>query len=162
MKKLILIRHASAEMTGECGDDFGRLLTDIGRKESIILANKLARVNLSPGIIISSPAPRALETANLVAEIIGFPVTNIRQDKSIYQENSPRDLLHLLDSLDESIHTAMLVGHNPTLSHFAWFLCTRFRNNIQKASAVGFGFEISAWASIVPGRANMLFYLTTD
>lgn len=162
MNKLILVRHASAEATGQSGDDFGRLLTDIGRNESLILANKLARVNLSPGIIISSPAPRALETANLVAGILGYPVTNIKQDKSIYQENSPRDLLHLLDDLDESIRTAMLVGHNPALSHFAWFLCTRFRNNIQKASAAGFGFEISDWTSIVPGRGNLLFYLTTD
>ena len=162
MKQLILIRHASAESTGPSGDDFGRLLTDIGRKESLILANKLARFNLSPGIIISSPAPRALETANLVAEIIGFPVTNIRQDKSIYQEHSPRDLLHLLDDLDESIHTAILVGHNPALSHFAWFLCPQFRNNMAKASAAGFGFETTEWSSIIPGRGILLFYLTTD
>ena len=162
MKKLILIRHASAEATNENSGDIGRHLTDDGRKKSAGMASKLADLQIVPDIIISSPAVRALETAEIFAEILGFPVNQIVQEKVIYDGGDSRDFFGCLDGLDDDIKTAVMVGHNPTLSEFGWYLCPRFRGNMKKAAMLGIGFDDSDWSSIIPGRGKLLFYRTSE
>ncbi len=91
MIRLILIRHASAEVTNADSGDFGRRLTDDGRKKSARMASKLADLQIVPDIIISSPAARALETAEIFTEILGFPANQIVQEKTIYDSADSRD-----------------------------------------------------------------------
>lgn len=162
MKNIILIRHADAKPAGDGGDDFNRRLTEIGHKEAAGIAAKLADVNIKADIIISSPATRALETAGHIAGAIGYPKANIVQNRRIYQNPAPPDFFTLLDEFDDDIAVAFLVGHNPSLSDFGQYLCPRFHEKMQKASAVGFAFKNDDWVSLIPGRGKLLFYLTLN
>ncbi len=162
MLGLYLIRHASAEATNENSGDIGRRLTDDGRKKSASMASKLTDLQIVPDIIISSPAARALETARIFAEILGFPANQIEQEKVIYEGVDSREFFNCLDGLEDNIKTAVMVGHNPTLSEFGWYLCPRFRGHIKNAAVLGIGFDDSDWSSIIPGRGKLLFYRTTE
>lgn len=162
MKRLILIRHASAEPTGESGDDFGRKLTESGHKELILLGNKLVHIKIIPDIIISSSAARALDTAGHIAGILGCAKTIIRHNKSLFQGPAPQDFLKLLDDIGDDIGTVALVGHNPNMSEFGWYLCRKFHEIMPRASAAGFGFEKADWSSLIPGRGKLLFYLKAE
>ncbi|MEY2929435.1 MAG: hypothetical protein RL033_184, partial [Pseudomonadota bacterium] len=67
-RQLILMRHGHAE---ESRDDYARRLTDAGRSAARRAGEALARSGFSPQRIVSSPAPRARETAARVAEACG-------------------------------------------------------------------------------------------
>ena len=63
MKKIIFVRHGKAEEPCDGFADFERSLTERGKNISRLMASKLKEIEKDPGIIITSPAFRALETA---------------------------------------------------------------------------------------------------
>ena len=67
MKKLILVRHGKAEDGSPDISDFERSLTSKGKLLSRLVAHKLKAREKSPGILVTSPAFRALETALIFA-----------------------------------------------------------------------------------------------
>jgi len=158
LKKLILLRHAAAETSDIESGDLGRKLTEKGRKKAVRMASKLTSSQIKPDVIISSPAARALETAEIFAETIGFPVGEILQEKTVYNSIDARDFFRFFDGFDDNIKTVLLVGHNPTLSEFGWYLCPHFRGSLKKTAILGIGFENTAWSAILPGRGKLLFY----
>jgi phosphohistidine phosphatase len=111
---LILMRHGHAE---ESRDDYARRLTDTGRSAARRAGEALARSGFSPQRIVSSPAPRALETAALVAEACGNTGA-VEIDDTLYLAEEGA-YLAALQSLPAKLQSVVLVGHNPTLSALA-------------------------------------------
>jgi phosphohistidine phosphatase len=111
---LILMRHGHAE---ESRDDYARRLTDAGRSAARRAGEALARSGFSPQRIVSSPAPRALETAALVAEACG-DTGAVEIDDTLYLAEEGA-YLAALRSLSVNLERVVLVGHNPTLSALA-------------------------------------------
>ena len=63
--KLLLIRHATAVPSGTPGiPDDERPLTAKGKKKFRLAARGLARIVRRPDALLTSPLPRALETAS--------------------------------------------------------------------------------------------------
>lgn len=113
-RQLILMRHGHAE---ESRDDFARRLTDAGRAAARRAGEALTGSGVSPQRIVSSPAPRALETAALVAEACG-DTGAVEVDDTLYLAEEAA-YLDALRRLPASLHAVVLVGHNPTLSSLA-------------------------------------------
>ena len=113
-RRLILLRHGHAE---EGRDDFARRLTDAGRRAARQAGQALAHARFQPQLVLTSPAPRALETAELVAESCGHEGAP-RADQTLYL-GDPRAYLNVLRALPETLSRVLLVGHNPTLSELA-------------------------------------------
>lgn len=66
--RLLIVRHAIAVPSGTPGiPDDERTLTDDGRKKFRRVARGLARLVKKPDVILTSPLPRARETADLLA-----------------------------------------------------------------------------------------------
>lgn len=109
--KLYFLRHGQANWEHWERPDDERPLTKKGRKELEAIAAAFKKLSLRPQVILSSPLPRALETAQIVSEKLdidlatlpllapGFGLHSLRQVLSDYPE---RDL--------------MLVGHEPDFS----------------------------------------------
>src|SRR5688572_5778419 len=83
MKTLYLLRHGHAE-TKEIEPDDARNLDVNGQKEALMTGEKLLKEGLRPDKILSSHANRAHQTAQIVAETLGYPVKNIEIDHDIY------------------------------------------------------------------------------
>jgi phosphohistidine phosphatase len=70
--KLTIIRHAIAVPSGTEGvADDERPLTDKGRRRFGEIARGLAEICESPDVLLTSPLPRALETAQIAARAWG-------------------------------------------------------------------------------------------
>ncbi len=86
MKSIILVRHATAIVRDNDLPDFDRTLIRKGKKESRKMAERFLKYQITPGIWISSPAPRALETAYIFADILEFPRNKILLEDALYNE----------------------------------------------------------------------------
>jgi 2,3-bisphosphoglycerate-dependent phosphoglycerate mutase len=71
MQSLILVKHSLPKIEPQINAHDWRLSTE-GRARCIPLAEKLASYN--PNLIVSSPEPKALETAQIVAEHLNLPL----------------------------------------------------------------------------------------
>jgi phosphohistidine phosphatase len=108
---LFLLRHANADWPDWNKADDERPLTKRGKKESQQMAKFLERTKASIDLVVTSPLPRAAETAEIVAQKLkmkleederlapGFNATKLR---ALLKNHADRDL--------------MIVGHEPDFS----------------------------------------------
>ena len=112
MKTLFLCRHAHAGESDR--GDFYRELSHDGKKEARRLAIRLAETACGADLIVSSPAARALQTAQIIARKIGYDVNRILTDITIYEQNLS-EILALLHRLTVTEKNVWLFGHNPSV-----------------------------------------------
>ena len=110
-KELLLLRHGKSDWNMDT-TDFDRPLNKRGKRNAQRIGEWLNEQKLVPDLIISSPAIRALTTAEIVCEAMEIPVHSIKTETCIY-EASLSDLRQLLLHIPDSIQRLLLVGHNP-------------------------------------------------
>ena len=71
-KKLLIIRHAKSDWNNPDLRDFDRPLNERGERNAPEMAKRLIKNDLVPQLLVSSPAVRALTTAELFAQVLGF------------------------------------------------------------------------------------------
>lgn len=111
MKTLYLLRHAKSSWENPSLSDFDRPLNERGLLAAPLTGFEMLKRKLVPQMILSSPAVRALETAELVVKAGEFGSSIVVNDR-IY-EASPRCLLEVISKIDDERNPAMIVGHNP-------------------------------------------------
>ena len=121
MQKLILMRHAKSDWNTTAGSDFDRPLADRGRRDAPKMGAWLKHEDLVPDLFISSSALRAKQTAQCVAEVMGFLQENILWDERIYGA-SVDGLLDVINDYTHETGTLLLVGHNPGLDSLLEYL----------------------------------------
>ncbi len=104
---LYILRHAEA---GEARRDEDRELTQRGREQARAVADGIGWLDLKVGAILSSPLPRAAQTAEPVAAKLGLSVT---LTDGLAAGQSPQAALSALNGRSERV---LLVGHEPQLS----------------------------------------------
>ena len=87
------------------------------------MATYIAERRLVPDIIVCSSAQRTRETLRVLRDALGKDVP-VNIDGALYMA-SAADLLHQVQGLDDSMASAMLVGHNPGLQDLALRLTGR-------------------------------------
>lgn len=110
--ELLLLRHAKSDWSVAC-DDFSRPLKKRGRRAAKEVGRWLQKQNLIPDMILSSPALRALSTAQRVCRQLDIAESAIITDPRIYEADAST-LLAVLQTARQS-HRLLLVGHNPGL-----------------------------------------------
>jgi len=120
MKRLFVLRHAKSSWADAGIADFDRPLNEVGRKEAPFMGRLMGQSALEPDLILSSPARRARDTAEMLKEAAQWDL-EIRFNDSIY-EASPQTLSRVVAALPEEITTVMVVGHNPGIEGFIYLL----------------------------------------
>jgi phosphohistidine phosphatase len=111
--KAVFFRHGPALGRGTPGiGEAERPLTPEGRKKTGLAAKGLRSLDLGVSGIFSSPLPRALETAEILAEILELPRPKLLD--ALLPGAPARQLLAELRDL--RMETPLLVGHEPLLS----------------------------------------------
>ena len=118
MKTLFLVRHAKASRDDVSLSDRQRPLNERGLDDAAAMGKRLARHRVRPDLMLSSPAVRALKTAQLIAAEIGYPRKHILVDDQLYAARL-EDLLSVIHGTDTKIDRLMLFGHNPEFSELA-------------------------------------------
>lgn len=158
MKTIFIARHAKSSWEDFSVSDHDRDLLDIGIQRTLKVAAFLKKSGVIPEIIISSSAQRALKTARLLAENIGYPIENIKIDPSLYGCDE-EDIFSLLYALPDEIHSVMVVGHNPAFTDFCNYLLKQKEqiDNLPTSGVVAFSVKTKHWSAIPDSKTKLLF-----
>lgn len=105
---LYFLRHGEADWPNWKKSDDERLLTKRGKKEMHEVAAFLKRLKARPDLILTSPLPRAAQTAEIAAEHLKVKCCG---DKLLAPGFGPSELARLLKKYPEE--SLMVVGHEP-------------------------------------------------
>lgn len=146
-KRIVIIRHGKSDWADSGMTDFERPLNHRGHKNALEMAERLSRKELIPQLIVSSPAKRAITTAQHFSEVWNMPKGDIQQEPAIYEANTTA-LLQVLNGIDNKYDFIALFGHNPGLTDFSNFLADAHIYNISTAGTVIIDFPFEDWAMI--------------
>jgi phosphohistidine phosphatase len=146
MKTLFLVRHAESSRDDPGLRDRERPLNDRGRRDAQSMGKRLAKGDAEPELVVSSPALRALTTAQLVADEIGHAREDIVVDDRLYA-SSEGDLLAIIRALDQKLDCVMLFGHNPEFSDLAHRLSSEIIA-MPTCAVAEFRFDTQAWSDV--------------
>jgi phosphohistidine phosphatase len=118
MKTLFLIRHAKSSWDDPALSDKDRPLGDRGRRDAPRMGKRLAKRNVKPDLILSSPARRALTTAEIIAKKLDYKRKDIVVDDRLYA-SAVDGLLNVIHGLGDNLERVILFGHNPELTELA-------------------------------------------
>jgi phosphohistidine phosphatase len=162
MKKLIFVRHGRAEDQGEEISDFERSLTTKGKVISKLMAQKLKEKVKAPGIYISSPAFRALETAYIFGMEYRIAPEEIIVDSDLYYKMNYKYLVKILSNVSDKIDSIILFGHNPAFSEIANSLCSEGCDIMPKCAIAGISFNATKWSEIKHKTGKLEYFLKPD
>jgi phosphohistidine phosphatase len=116
MKELVFMRHGLALSPRESGirGDAGRELAPEGKIQIAAASNRLRELGVLPGLIISSPFRRAVETADIAAGL--FPAARRLKEPALVSAGPITDILRAISSAADGEACVLVVGHQPILS----------------------------------------------
>jgi phosphohistidine phosphatase len=109
--QLYFLRHGEADWPGWTKPDDERPLTDFGKKEVRQVARFLNRLKVKTDLVVTSPLPRASQTAEVAAEQLK---TKLRQDEALEPGFGISELRSVLKRHRSKV--LLLVGHEPDFS----------------------------------------------
>lgn len=162
--ELLLLRHAKSDWSVDM-DDFSRPLKKRGRRAAKQVGRWLHDQHLIPDMILSSPATRALMTAERLCRQLDIDESAIVCDLRIYEADAPT----LLKVLRIRAHgqRVLLVGHNPGLESLLLKLIPHSvplpanGKCLPTAALAQLAFE-GDWTELTEGRAKLITLVRPD
>jgi phosphohistidine phosphatase len=151
MKTLFLIRHAKSSRDDPALPDKDRQLNERGERDAPRMGKRLAKRGVQPDLILSSPARRALTTAEIIARKLDYKPKDIVVDDRLYA-TAADELLNVIHELDDKLKRVMLFGHNPELTALAHRL-SRDIAHMPTCAVAEFTFAAKSWSDV--GRATL-------
>lgn len=143
-RTLILVRHGKSSWEEQGLPDRVRPLAARGLRDAPLMGGRLAREGVRPDLILSSPACRALSTANIIAEVLGYRPEEIVTEERLYG-GDVGTLLEVMAELGDAFRCVMLFGHDPELTDLAH----RFSGRITRmptCAVARFTFDAPSWS----------------
>ena len=159
MKKIIFVRHGKAEDPCDGFADFERSLTERGKNISRLMASKLKEIEKDPGIIITSPAFRALETALIFAGVYGVPPEKMIINSNLYFNIDQNSLMTILKNREEVIDTITLFGHNPSFTELPELLGKESFGVLPKSGIICLSFNTKTWSGVTRNGGHIDYFL---
>jgi len=156
MKRVIIVRHAKAEPFGY-ENDFYRDLTVRGISDAVKISLHLKDLGVFPELVIASPANRAMHTATVYCQNLGYPEESIRQENVLYDGLTTQSFVHLLHKLSETVQTVFVFGHNPTVHSLVYNLATDFYSDMATCATVALDFDVDHWQEVSARQAIIAF-----
>lgn len=158
MKRVIIVRHAKSEPFGY-EDDFNRDLIHRGTADAEKLSLKLRKLGVFPDLVIASPAKRAMHTAAIYCENLGYEPDAIQQEQELYDGMTTHGFIELLHTLDDKVETVFVFGHNPTVHTLAYNLVHEFYSDMPTCATVALDFQVEKWKFVAArgGEVSFLF-----
>ncbi len=126
------MRHGKAGHGSAAPDDDERELTEAGADALRAGAPVWQRLNLRPDIVISSPLPRALQTAELLGAGLGLSNSPVVDDR-LRPGASWADLARAM-AVHPDARRVIFVGHEPDLSSAVCLLTGAFAIRMRKGA----------------------------
>ena len=151
-KTLHIVRHGKALQDYRSIHDYDRPLIERGIVNNTTIAKQLRVEHVTPGLIVSSHAARALHTAHIFARVTGYPHERVQVSEKLYLDGE-REAYSILESLPDELESVMIVGHNPDVTYIA-SAYARNIHSIPTSGVVTIRFEADQWIEIDKSKAK--------
>jgi len=152
-KTLLLMRHAKSSWHDKDLPDYQRPLKKRGAEDAAEIAEVLRENELVPQIILSSPALRASQTAEIVAKVCHLD-QKITYVNSFYM-GEVHEFVEQLSKLDDSLERVMIVAHNPGLEAFMQLLDGKIEA-LPTAALAYISLDLHKWSDITKDSTGEL------
>ncbi len=146
-KILYLVRHANSGWQDSSQTDYDRVLSERGRREADEMGKRLRDKNIRPESIICSSAWRAVQTFETLSPYVNVPKEEVLFKKSMY-EAATSTLLEIVQNLENTCSSAMLIGHNPSMSWLAGQLTGEHITNMPTCSIATIRLPTANWNDV--------------
>lgn len=156
MKKLSLLRHAQSDWSyGQ--SDFDRSINELWKISIEKMGKYLLQKNISPDMIIASPALRAKTTIEWMVPYLNYHQDNIVYMQEIYDTHIEwyEWALACVMEQDDQIETLFFVGHNYAITELAEFLVWKDVWSMPAGSMVTLCFDVEKWKDISYGNGTL-------
>lgn len=159
-RELLVLRHGKSSWSSGAPTDFERPLAKRGRRDAPRMGAWLLERDLVPDLVVSSPAARARETAEVAMEAMDLGDDALRFDERIYGAVAG-ELIEVLQEVPADAKRVMLVGHNPGFEDLVLRLAserpeTPPNGKLMPTCALArLGFDLP-WAELEPYAATLL------
>jgi phosphohistidine phosphatase len=155
VRMLVLLRHAKAQHPAGFAD-VDRPLTDRGHADAGAAGAWLNSHGFVPDLVLCSPAKRTRQTWHGVALAL-TSAPEVRYDQRLY-DGRARDMLSAIMSIEDPVRTALIVGHNPTVSEVSAMLDPSggADPDAMRTCAIAVHEITGGWSETVTGQAPIL------
>ncbi len=158
-KKLYLVRHAKAKRESVDNTDFSRELADRGLRDASLVGSYFKEHGYLVDMIISSPAARALATAELMAQQIDYKMEGIHTNEELYMA-SVRTFLQVVNQLKDEWQGVLITSHDPAVTYLGEYLSKAEVGHMPTGSAMVIDFESDSWAEISENSGSLDAFIT--
>ncbi|MGB1580665.1 MAG: SixA phosphatase family protein [Nevskiales bacterium] len=147
MKYLWLARHAKSDWGDGSLKDFDRPLNDRGLRDAPAMGRWLVNKGVKPDVMVTSPAKRALQTAELLADGMGFSKAFVFHEPRIYEAHTG-ELQEIIEESDNGFDHLMLVGHNPAMTQLVNALGGGPLDNLPTCAIAALTYDVTRWVEV--------------
>lgn len=157
-KTLIVLRHAKSSWKTQ-DPDIRRPLAERGRRDAVAAGSLLAAYDID--VVLCSSAARAQQTWQ-AAQSSGATARDVRVSEAIYHA-WPGEIITELNELPEESPTALVIGHEPTLSGLIGTLAkpSDLLDQVEArfpTSGLAVLTYRGAWKTLGPGKATLKLF----
>jgi phosphohistidine phosphatase len=156
MKTLYVVRHAKASLKDPDISDLERPLLEKGKKRTKRIIDFLTLHRVKPDIILTSPARRAMETAQYLAKGLSCS-ENIIKKLTYFYSIDERALLNEFLDFPDKYKKVMIVGHNPAITNFVNFFSKKKLDSLPTSSVACLKFKMEKWEEIESAKCTVEF-----
>ena len=159
MRTLLLLRHAKSSWADPTVADHDRPLAPRGARAAHQIESHLRREGIRPALVLCSSAGRAQETLSAVRPALSDSA-DVRIESDLYGADAAT-ILQRLRSVDPTVASVMIIGHNPGLELLAVDLAgdgdamalAQLRTKFPTGALATLDFD-SGWALLSSGGAH--------
>ncbi len=157
MKTLILVRHAKSDWGNPLLDDQDRPLNERGKIDAPAMARRLLEKKISIGLFVSSPAKRAVKTAQAFLKEYGSGKKKLLFHDDLYLA-TPNDFFSVIAEMNDDDNSIALFSHNNGITDFANMLTTARVDNIPTCGVFAVQAACSSWKDFAEAKKEFLFF----
>jgi phosphohistidine phosphatase len=154
LRQLTLLRHAKAAPAAEGQRDFDRPLNERGERDAPEMGERLRLRGARPTLILTSPALRTRQTAQIIARRINYPLEFLQREHELYLA-SPGQIMAVLARQDDAFRDVIVCGHNPGLTDLANELGQAGIDNLPTAGLVTIALGLETWRDLPAARGEV-------
>ncbi len=158
MRLLTLIRHAKSSWDHTRLSDFERPLNERGQRDAPRMASHVLKLLGQPDRIVTSPAVRALTTAQCFADVLEMSARGFQTAACIY-DASVSTLMKQVRALEDEDRHVMLFGHNPGFSQLAQQLAPCPFDDMPTCAVVQLALTVDSWGDVDAGCGRVQHYI---
>ena len=158
MKTLLVMRHAKSDWGAASGGDHERVLARRGIRAARKVGRFLTNSEMTPDLILSSTAVRALTTAEVAAEA-GEWGCEIVTNRDLYA-SEPERVLDVVRETESGVDRLLIAGHEPTWSTLVTWLIGGGRVRMPTAAVACLDLPKGDWIDLGPATCELRWLVT--